>query len=289
MDAQATSEPGVILRLLRSPLVRLAALTALVFYLYISGHLFRAAFAHGALMNLAVVVWMIGFTLAAYIVFVHTVERRAASEVSLPGMGRELGAGMLLGAGLYTACVAVLMALGYYRIDGFNDPAILLGVLWFAASSGFFEELIFRGVLFRITQEVFGSWAAILVSSLAFGLIHLNNEGATLKGVLFIAIETGLVFAACYMLTGRLWLGVGLHAAWNFTQSGVFSGINSGNEPSKGWIRSVIDGPELITGGAFGMEASIVAFALWSTLGVIMLIMAVRRGKIAPPFWARAT
>ncbi|MFN3891556.1 MAG: lysostaphin resistance A-like protein [Beijerinckiaceae bacterium] len=289
MDAQTTSEPSVFLRLLRTPVLRLAALLALIFYLYLSGHLFRAAFAHGAFMNLVVVAWMIAFTLAAYIVFAQAVELRAPNEVSLPGMARELGAGMLLGAGLYTACVVVLMALGYYRIDGFNDPAILFGVLWFAASSGFFEELIFRGVLFRITQEVFGSWVGVIVSSLTFGLVHLNNEGATLKGVMFIAIETGPALAACYMLTGRLWLGIGLHAAWNFTQSGVFSGINSGNEPSKGWIRSVIEGPDLLTGGGFGMEASIIAFVLWNTLGVIMLIMAARRGKIAPPFWARAT
>lgn len=276
-----------LLRVLRIAPVRLAVLTALLFYMYLSGHMFRGAMAHGALEDLAAVLWMAALTLVLYVSFAHVVEQRPASELSLHHFGREIGLGVLLGAGTYTACVAILMAAGLLRIDGSNSPSILAGALWFAVSSAFFEELFFRGVLMRITAEVFGSWAGLFVSATAFGLVHLNNEGATWQGAIFIAVEAGLLLGAAYLLTGRLWLSMGWHAAWNFTQSAVFSGINSGNEPSHGFIRTAIDGPDWLTGGSFGMEGSVVALILCTVTGLIMLVTAVRRGRIMPPFWSR--
>lgn len=167
MDTPSDSTLDLLLRILRFPLTRLLLLGAIVFYLYLSGHMFRAAVAKGPILDLAVVLWMVALTLAVYVGFVHAVERRRASEVALPGMGRALGVGMLLGTGLYTACILILWLLGIYRIDGFNSWQIPLGLLWFGLSSGFFEELLFRGLLFRISQEVFGSWVALAISSLA--------------------------------------------------------------------------------------------------------------------------
>jgi uncharacterized protein len=287
MTTPSESKPGLILRVLRFPPIRLVLLTALLFYMYISGHMFRGAFAHGAIPDLAVTLWTIVLTMALYVGFVNTVEGRPATEVSRAGMGRELGIGMLLGAGLYTLCVLVLTMLGIYRFDGLNGGQVLLAAAWFGLSSGFFEELFFRGVLFRIVTEVFGSWIGLAVSSLAFGLVHLNNPGSTLQGALFIAMEAGVLLAAAYMLTGRLWMSMGWHAAWNYTQSAVFSGITSGNEPSKGLVKAIIDGPQMLTGGSFGMEASVVALLLCTATGVILLAMAVKRGKIEPPMWRR--
>jgi membrane protease YdiL (CAAX protease family) len=288
MDTQTESKLSLLLRILRFPLTRLLLLGAILFYLYLSGHMFRAAVAKGPMADLAVVVWMVALTLAVYVGFVRVVEGRPASELALPGMGRELGIGLLLGAGLYTVCVLILMVLGVYRIDGFNSWQIPLGLLWFGLSSGFFEEMLFRGVLFRISQEVFGSWVALAVSSLAFGLIHLSNPGATLQGVLFIATEAGVLLAAAYMLTGRLWLSMGFHMAWNFTQAAIFPVHVSGSGTSEGLVKAAIAGPDLLTGGVFGMESSLVAFVLLTTTGVVLLVLAVRRGRIVPPSWKRA-
>lgn len=90
------------------------------------------------------------------------------------------------------------------------------------------------------------------------------------------------------MLTGRLWLSIGFHVAWNYTQSAIFSGVVSGNEASQGLIRSTIKGPDFLTGGSFGVESSVLALLVCTTTGVVMLVMATRRGKIVPPIWKRA-
>ena len=91
------------------------------------------------------------------------------------------------------------------------------------------------------------------------------------------------------MLTRRLWLSIGFHVAWNYTQSAIFSGIVSGNEASQGLVRSTVSGPALLTGGSFGVESSLLALLLCTTTGVVMLVMAVRRGQIVPPIWKRPT
>jgi len=202
-------------------------------------------------------------------------------------MGRELGIGLLIGAGLYTACELFLMALGIYRIEGLNPLSFMIPAIAMALSSGIYEELLIRGVLFRSVEQWLGGWAALVVSSLVFGLTHLINPQGTLEGALFIAVEAGILLAAAYMLTRRLWLSMGFHVAWNYTQSAIFSSIVSGNEPSQGLIRSTIKGPDFLTGGDFGVESSVLALLLCTATGIAMLVMAQRRGKIVPPIWKR--
>ena len=175
----------------------------------------------------------------------NLVERRTATELSASGLGREFGIGLLIGAGLYVACELVLMALGIYRIQGLNPWRFLLPAVAMAISSSVFEELLFRGVLYRSLEAWFGSWAALVVSALVFGLSHLANPQATLEGALFIAIEAGILLGAAVMLTRRLWLSIGFHMAWNYTQSAIFSGIVSGNDAEQGLIRSTVKGPRL--------------------------------------------
>ena len=215
------------------------------------------------------------------------IEQRPVSELSLPGMGRELGIGLAVGAGLYAACELTLMALGSYRIDGLNPWSFMIPAIAMAISSGVFEELLFRGVLFRSVETWLGSWTALVISSLVFGLTHLMNPQGTLEGALFIAVEAGVLLAAAFMLTRRLWLSMGFHIAWNYTQSAIFSGIVSGNEAAQGLIRSTVSGPDLLTGGSFGVESSVIALFLCTATGVIMLVMAVKQGKIVPPIWRR--
>ncbi|MDH4439009.1 MAG: CPBP family intramembrane metalloprotease, partial [Rhizobium sp.] len=101
-------------------------------------------------------------------------------------------------------------------------------------------------------------------------------------------IEAGLLLAAVYLLTRRLWLSIGAHMAWNFTQSGIFSGSVSGAFEQPGLIRAVIEGPQVLTGGMFGMEASVVALVVCTATGLLILRIAVRRGHIVAPMWKRS-
>jgi uncharacterized protein len=120
-----------------------------------------------------------------------------------------------------------------------------------------------------------------------FGARHLGNPDATLIGAVFIAIEAGILLAAAFMLTRRLWLSIGLHMAWNFAQAAIFSGTVSGVEMPQGLLQAVIEGPELMTGGRFGVEASVIAFLICTAAGAVLAFMAVRRGLILSPIWAR--
>jgi len=83
-------------------------------------------------------------------------------------------------------------------------------------------------------------------------------------------------------------LGIGLHAAWNYTQGSVYSGIVSGNAPANGYFKSTLEGPDWLTGGSFGVEASVVAFLICASVGIWILIAAKRRGHIIAPAWKRS-
>lgn len=273
------------LRVIRYPPVRLAVFGTIMFYMLGFSNNFLGQASGRIWVQIAILIGWSAAAFAVYSWFVRLVERRPVSELALPGMGTELGLGMLIGFGLYTASILVLMIMGIYRIAGLNPVSFMLTAISMAVSAAVFEELLFRGVLFRIVEEWLGSWVALVVSSVVFGGVHLMNPAATMTGAIFIAIEAGILLGAAYMLTRRLWMSMGFHAAWNWTQSAVFSGVVSGADSDPGLIKPVIDGPDLLTGGQFGLEASIIAALFCTTTGVILTIMAVRRGHIVLPFW----
>lgn len=281
------AKPALWLRVAQFAPTRLLVLGGVLFFLIALANGLRERFAGSLVLALASAVVMAALALAVYAGFVRLVERRPVTELSLPGMAREWGVGALIGAALYSLSVLVLVVLGYYRIDGLNPWAYLLPALAMALTAGVIEELLFRGVLFRVIEESLGSWVAMVVSSAVFGASHLFNPQATLVGALAISVEAGLMLAAAFMVTRRLWLAMGVHMAWNYTQSAVFSGVVSGGVSTPGLVRITIDGPDLLTGGSFGLEASGVAFVLCTTAGVVLLVMALRRGRVVPPFWKR--
>ena len=287
MTANSYPKQALWLRVLQYPLTRLILLGAPVFYMMGLSNGFMALFKGDTPKSILAVVCMAALATAVYVGYARFIERRPASELALSGAGREWGTGLLIGAALYTACVLILIVLGMYRIEGLNPWAFVIPAVAMALSSGMFEELFFRGVLFRSIEDIFGSWISLAVSALVFGLVHLANPAGTLVGAIYISIEAGILLAAAYMLTRRLWLSIGFHMAWNYTQSAIFSGIVSGSAPAPGLIRSNIKGPDVLTGGSFGLESSVIAFALCTATGIVLLIMAVKRGNIVPPIWKR--
>lgn len=287
MTTPSNTPSGLACRILASPPLRVALLGFILVLMMTLNTDAMTSYAKEPVKAVAHIIALAIAGLSVYLGYAHFIEKRAFSELAVPGMGREFGIGLLIGAGLYAACELILMALGIYRVDGLNPLSFMIPAIAMAVSSSVYEELLFRGVLFGSVEKWFGSWAALVVSSLVFGLTHLINPQGTLEGALFIAVEAGILLAAAYMLTRRLWLSIGFHMAWNYTQSAIFSGIVSGNEPQQGLIRSTTNGPDWLTGGNFGVESSVLALLLCTTTGIVMLVMAAKRGKIVPPAWKR--
>ena len=229
----------------------------------------------GALMLAAVV-------LAAYSAYVRVVERRAVAELSGNRAVSELGLGLALGALLFSVTIAILTLAGVYHVTGSNGWQPMLAILPASILSGVLEEVLIRGIVFRILEQWLGSWIALGISAVIFGVLHLVNPGATLLNAAAISIEAGVLLAAAYMLTRRLWLCIGIHIAWNFTQGGIFSVAVSGGQ-SKGLLQSSMVGPDWLTGGAFGAEASVVAMGVCLAAGITLVVLAVKRGNVLRP------
>jgi hypothetical protein len=151
------------------------------------------------------------------------------------------------------------------------------------ASVAVMEEVLFRGVLFRILEERVGTVISLVVSSLLFGATHLVNVNATVWGALAIGLTGGAMLAAAYVVTRSLWFPIGLHFAWNFTHAGVFGiAVSGSNDVPNGLLRTVLSGPSVVTGGTFGPEASLLALLVCSVATVLMLRRAARTAQIRP-------
>lgn len=205
-------------------------------------------------------------------------QRRPIAELASAGRTTGLIGGAATGFAMFAAVIALLWAMGFASIVRLPAIAFPFGALAVSLLAATGEELIFRGALFRIVEERFGSLVALAVSAVLFGLVHAPNTGATLVSTLAIAFEAGLLLAAAYLATRSLWLPIGLHFGWNFTEGGLFGAAVSGGKMT-GLVKTTIGGPDLISGGAFGPEASVVAIAVCAAVTVILLVIAVRRGN----------
>lgn len=215
-------------------------------------------------------------------------ERRPDREFALSGAGQELGLGLLIGFLLFSAMTGIVALLGGFEVLGLRGQGALWAMLAMAVTSGFFEEILFRGILLRHLEAMLGTWAALGITSLLFGAAHLTNPGATWFAAFAIAMEAGILLGAAYLVTRRLWLAAGIHAAWNFTQGWVFSVPVSGGEAPLGLLITRRGGPDWLTGGDFGLEASVVAMMVATAAGMLLLVRAARRGEINPPMWQRS-
>lgn len=132
---------------------------------------------------------------------------------------------------------------------------VVLRVFYELTIVAWWEELVFRGyVLQNLIAGTSLIWATV-ISSLAFGLIHiLNPDGTVMGGILIVLITPQLIYA--YLKTGQLWLAMGLHLGWNFFQASIFGFPSSGNVSASMISQSPV-GPEWLSGGKFGAEGSL--------------------------------
>ena len=209
--------------------------------------------------------------LGVYALWWKWTEKRRAADLPVSRLAADTGIGFGIGI-LFFVLVTGCMALpGAYRISSvdWNWNALIESLFTFlVVAVG--EEILFRGIVFRMIDERWGTVVALIVSALIFGFVHITNDNATVWSSIAIAVEAGLLLAAAYKWSGTLWVPIGIHWAWNFFQGPVFGFAVSGNE-TPSLVTPVLDGPDWLTGGSFGAEASIPAFVLGLAMAILFL------------------
>jgi uncharacterized protein len=201
-------------------------------------------------------------------------ERRPVEELGRP---RRIALGAAIGGGALT----LTLLLGGPSFAGGSFWAFLAGA-GVMAGVAVTEELVFRGVVFRLLEERWGSMAALVVSALVFGSVHLVNPHATVWGALAIGVEGGAMLGAAYLATRSLWLPIGLHFGWNAAQAALFGVTVSGSDTGPGLLSTTLTGPDLLTGGPVGPEAGLPALLVCLVPTLLLLRLARRRGNLIP-------
>jgi membrane protease YdiL (CAAX protease family) len=218
--------------------------------------------------------------LAFYWTAVRIVERRAVPELALRPAPSDLLLGSALGAALMTAIVGVLWLCGWVLIAPRTIDGIALA-LRDSVRSGVLEEVVLRLVIFRLVWRIAGIWPALAAAALLFGALHLANPGSSPFAAACLIAGEGIGIGL-YLLTGRIWASIGMHAAWNFTQGWVFGAAVSGTGEIAGGpltLRPAQDVSDMLSGGGFGPEASLAALGVSLLASAALLVRAWRLGR----------
>ncbi len=171
---------------------------------------------------------------------------------------RESLAGTTLGAGMVVVSVAVVAGVGHVEFHwirhGLQAVLPILAVTYVTAVAAMAEEVAFRGYPFQRLVEGLGPTGGVLLLSVFFGAIHVGNPHADLWGLLN-TIEVGVLLAVSYLRTRSLWMPWGIHFGWNLTLGLVFGLPVSGLDFAVA-VKGTAAGPEWLTGGSYGIEAS---------------------------------
>lgn len=235
--------------------------------------------------NLTKGIFVSTLVISAYIYFFRKYEKRAISEFSSKGVIKYIIVGSLIGVLLQGLTLLVMYIIGSFEIVSINPISNMIIPLSIAFTIAIFEEILIRGIIFRIIEEKLGSYVSLLISAIIFGALHLANPNSTLLSALCIAVEAGLLLGLAYIYTRSLWFPIAIHFAWNFMQSGIFGGITSGNDQTSSLLTTKIVGNKLITGGEFGPEGTIqaVIFCLFASI----ILLQLSKDKMISPKWKK--
>ncbi len=217
-----------------------------------------------------------------YRVVMRFLARRRTPEIAARRAVPEALLGAALGLGFVAVSAAVVTALGGYtfRVADVDLLAVVAPILAVTVGAAVVEELVFRGLALQALERLLGSWVALAVTAGFFGLTHLFNPGATPWSALAIAIEAGGLLGAAFLWRRNLWFVIGLHLAWNAAVA--LLGIPVSGHAAPGLLVADVSGPSVLTGGAFGIEGSLVTVTLGALIAVPLLVLARRRGRLVP-------
>ncbi len=227
----------------------------------------------------------LGLLLAVAMVFgyrflVRWLERRSPSELSFDGALSNVGLGCIVGLSLFGIVYLTLWGMGVLTIDSVGDFSRFLTALTMAIVSAVGEEILMRGMVFRLVEEKIGTFGALAFSAIVFGGVHLANPGASLASALSVALEAGILLGLAFALARNLWFPIGIHFGWNLAEGGIFGAAVSGLK-SHGVVHATLSGPDLLTGGQFGPEQSIVTVVACVVVSLFFLSLAATWRRLA--------
>jgi membrane protease YdiL (CAAX protease family) len=211
--------------------------------------------------------WLV-FMLLGFALLLYALDRVRGYVLRAMGLGldrpalRDSLVGTALGAGMVAATVAVMAVAGrveFHWVGAWPRVGVaFLAVGYIIAVAAMAEEVAFRGYPFQRLVEGIGAAGGILLLSVLFGAVHLGNPHATIWGFLN-TIGIGAFLAIAYLRTRSLWMPWGIHFGWNFTLGVVFGLPVSGLNDFAIAVQGTATGPLWLTGGSYGIEASLIA------------------------------
>ena len=241
----------------------------------------------GDLQNAMVGIADGAIALLSYILLFRFYEKRQIKELSLASFWKNSLVGFLAGMVLQSLVIFVIYLTDGYSIISINPVSFLIPGFIAALTAGFVGEILLRGIIFRLTEEKFGTVIALIISALLFAVFHSGVKGATLLSVVSTSIQAGMLLSAVYVFTRSLWLPVFLHFAWDFAEPGIYGAINPGITIEKSLFTSKLTGSELLTGGQFGPGNSIQSTIFCLIAGLLFLWLAKRKNNFINPPWKK--
>ncbi len=212
--------------------------------------------------HVAVAVIILLLAIIVYAGYERYVERRIPTEIAPRRMARLIVLGLLFGLVIFSITIGTIALAGDYHITGRSWSTAFVVAFIALLADAVAEEVVFRGFIFRTCRDLWGPWIALAISAVLFGAIHAFNPHATVISSVAIAVEAGVLLAIAYAVTESLWFPIGIHAGWNFSESIIYGTNVSGINVHESLFSARIAGPDILTGGSFGPEASVVAVAV---------------------------
>jgi membrane protease YdiL (CAAX protease family) len=237
---------------------------------------------HDELINGIISIAASAAAIFSYVFLFRFYESRKIVELNPSEFLKNAILGFLTGLALQSLFIFILYLADHYRILAINPLSYLMPALIMAVTAGFVAELIIRGIVFRITEEKFGTTISVLFMTILFGILHSGSKGANVISVVATSAEAGFLLSAAYVFARNLWLPIFLHIAWDFAEPGIFGGINPGNSVNKSLFTSEISGPIFLTGGEAGPQNSLQAAIFCLLAGFIFLWLAKRKNNFIP-------